>query len=237
MSISRVWAVYLFAYWQCCYGETTGARFNATVMSYGTKTACCTWIEDPLPSHVIKNVISITTDCGSELIFFLSSGHNICVPNKGWAKHLACIIRSEKAAYSRVSWLFTEIAEILKLNYRTYGFVNYTTVDVDLEDFMFAVSDIYEGSRSQSRRRYEYRVWDGSSWIKCFCDLRLRMSSQFFPEGFNPDKAKAAIDCTLDITFSAADGDVFTRCTHNHVYDKDVFSVPPVAPSRLVHAT
>lgn len=252
MSFRKAWTVYLLVCWECC-GGTGSVRYNTTVPSEG---ACCGWVDEPLPRYVIshvehRDVYDDASECGPEVIFVLSSGHTLCFPERGWVKDLACRVRHEEGSHRRMSSTLKEIADVLKLHHNVANNVlSYTSVDADLDDFMYAVSDVHPNPKSQSRR-YEYRVWDGSSWVKCYCDLTLRLSGKLLPGGFFPsvfsgfnlfygglagfggfgglgrDRSKASIDGTLQITFSAANGDVFTRCTHNHVYSEDVFYVPP----------
>lgn len=228
MSIYKAWTVYLFVYWGYCTG-TSSVRFNATVLQDKHKNECCDWVENPLPRYMVIGVLDHERDrCGREIVFFLSSGHAVCVPAKGWARDLACHIKNEEASYDRISSMFSQVADILRLQQHVpNGALAHGLIDADLDDFMYVASDVYLSPRVQSRR-YEYRVWDGSSWVQCYCDLKLRMTSKFFPGGVGPDKPKATIESTLEITFSAASGDLFTRCTHNHVYREDAFFASPV---------
>lgn len=217
------WYVFLFAWWFCSSssGSTTIEKTEEI------KTSCCPWLIEPIPRYAISEVSTNLTDCGPELNFHLFSGHTICVPAKGWARELACFIKSENDAVNSLSQIIKEVVQALAENNRGEHTFEHPDIDVDMDDFMYAVTNIQHRPKIYTQR-YAYKAWDGASWIKCQCDLKLRMSSKFFPEGIGAGKSKASISYTLDVTFSATSGDLFTRCTHNHFYAQDVLSRLPV---------
>lgn len=218
------WYVFLFVWY---FGGPPSVRSTAYGTTERVETSCCPELQQSIPRYAITEVTTNLTDCGPELVFRLFSGPTVCVPAVGWARELACNIRSERDAMSSVSRIIKEVARVLTENYRGNDAFEYPGVDIDLDDFMYAVIDIRRRTKIYSRS-YEYRVRDGISWIKCRCDLKLYVDSKFFPEGIGAGKPKASISYTLDVTFSAADGDLFTRCTHNHLYVQDVLSwLPP----------
>lgn len=226
--------VYMFVYCWCywyyygCYGKVLGMGPIAVDAMDDKESPCCPLLLDPLPRYAVASVSFNRTECGPGLFFHLFSGETICAPVKGWAKTLACHMDNENGAFGSVSWVFQQVAKVLKqyaLRETARGDYVHPTIDVETFDFMYAVSDI-DRSPPIHTRRYEYRVWDGISWLSCVCDLRLRMTSKLFPKGTGFSKPKASISYTLDITFSATSGDLFTKCTHNHLYDRDVFYGP-----------
>lgn len=184
----------------------------------------------PIPRYAISEVTSKLTDCGPELVFRLFSGPTVCVPAHGWARELACSMKSEKDAVHNILWMVEEVTRVLTQKYRGSYTSEHPDIDVDMDDFMYTVTDIQRRPKMHTRK-YEYRVWDGTSWIKCQCELKLRVKSKFFPEGTGAGRSKASIGYTLDVTFSAVSGDLFTRCTHNHLYAQDVLPRLPTSSS------
>lgn len=43
-----------------------------------------------------------------------------------------------------------------------------------------------------------------------------------FPHGINPFLPQAELEYEIEITFSALNDDLFTRCTHNNIYSDDL---------------
>ncbi|AAF99228.1 pr131 [rat cytomegalovirus strain Maastricht] len=217
------WHVFLFVCWLWVSSNGSTSIGNTKKI----ETSCCPWLMEPIPRYAILEITSNLTECGPELIFHLLSGHTICVPAKGWAKKLACFMKSEKDAENSLFWVVKEAARMLTKNYRGENTFEYHEIDLDMDDFMYAVTDIQRRPKTYIRS-YEYKAWDGASWIKCQCELKLHMNSKFFPDGIGAGKSKASISYTLDVTFSATNGDLFTRCTHNHLYAQDVLSRLPI---------
>lgn len=226
MITPTAWYVFLFVWWI----GTPLSGSTAIGKTEDIGTSCCPWLMYPIPRYAISEVTSNLTDCGPELVFRLFSGLTICVPARGWAQELACSIKSEKDAVHSVSWMVKEVTRVLAKRYRGSDTSEHPGIDVDMDDFMYAVTDIQRRPKTHIRN-YEYRAWDGTSWIKCQCELKLRVKSKFFPEGIGAGKSKASISYTLDVTFSAVSGDLFTRCTHNHLYAQDVLSRLPTPSS------
>lgn len=126
------------------------------------------------------------------------------------------IFRSEYENRVRVLKTFTYLVEILKDNKTTMN------LRTGVSDILFTAAAIKRISPIQVRH-YNYQVWDGTTWLNCVCRITVKMRAHILP---NKKPVASVPLCeihyTVDVTFSAENGDLFTRCTHNHVYEQDL---------------
>nr|WEG68846.1 protein m131 [Mastomys natalensis cytomegalovirus 1]WEG68982.1 protein m131 [Mastomys natalensis cytomegalovirus 1]WEG71210.1 protein m131 [Mastomys natalensis cytomegalovirus 1] len=182
-----------------------------------TDDMCCEWKPDPIPFYAITDAIKTYTKCGESIIFTIAGNTRICVPARGWANSSMCFVQERRDGRQLVISAFGELLDAF------YDDEDETVVVSLLATELLHVSATIIRSPKIQRRAYNYRVWDGDHWLMCICEITLRANATLLPYGTGPSAPLTLITYTVDVTFSAESGDLFTRCTHNHVYRRDLY--------------
>nr|WEG69121.1 protein m131 [Mastomys natalensis cytomegalovirus 2]WEG69259.1 protein m131 [Mastomys natalensis cytomegalovirus 2]WEG69398.1 protein m131 [Mastomys natalensis cytomegalovirus 2]WEG69536.1 protein m131 [Mastomys natalensis cytomegalovirus 2]WEG69674.1 protein m131 [Mastomys natalensis cytomegalovirus 2] len=178
---------------------------------------CCRWIPEPIPFHAITDAIRTRSSCGDAIIFTIAGNTEICVPARGWANSSMCFVQERRDGRQIIISVFEELLDAFYYEEDTA-----VTVPLLATELLHVSATIIRSPKIQ-RRSYNYRVWDGDHWLTCICEITLRANATLLPYGIGPSAPLTLITYTVDVTFSAESGDLFTRCTHNHVYQADLY--------------
>lgn len=211
---------------------------SCCLISFGNKTDCCTTSTVILPTTVVRYARPLYEHgCVGYILLETNVGALVCVPTTAWSEHLTCSIQYEVNARWSVFQTLKSAFETLAVEKSLADTTTINLSNLTTFDLMHTVAVLQ--SITFEIREYGYQVLDGDRWLDCVCRIELTADARPFNDKKSPPKqgtsnkniapsaTLAYVRYTVSFTFSGRDSKTSTKCTHNLIYEDDIFSASP----------